>query len=364
MSSDRRQVHVDREVGRGGSGVVWLGRDEVLGREVALKRLGFNPGGGSPDLERAEREARLAARLNHPHVVAVYDLVQDGDDQWLVMEYVAGETLAALVKREGPLRPDQAGDDHRAGGRRTGRRARRGHRPPRRQAVEHPGDARRTGEAVRLRHRPGAGRRVADPDRPGDRLAGVPRPRGRLRQDRHRGERRVVARGDALPRAGRPSAVRRRRQRARRALPDRARGAAAADERRVAGSGPARDDDSRARRPVVGRQGPRRACRRAVGAGAGRGAASPGARTGLGAHPAAHLRRTARTARAARATAEGRTALARRGGGARRGRRDRLAAHDERRRSEPLGRERVAVGQAVVGVVVGGRRPRRRAPAK
>ncbi|MEP9361316.1 serine/threonine-protein kinase [Nocardioides sp. CN2-186] len=100
---------VDREVGRGGSGVVWLGRDEVLGREVALKRLGFAPGSGSPDLDRAEREARLAARLNHPHVVAVYDLVQDGDDQWLVMEYVAGETLAALVKREGPLRPDQAG---------------------------------------------------------------------------------------------------------------------------------------------------------------------------------------------------------------------------------------------------------------
>ena len=100
---------VDREIGRGGSGVVWLGRDEVLGRAVALKRLGFNPGSGSPDLDRAEREARLAARLNHPHVVAVYDLVHDGDEQWLVMEYVAGETLAALVKREGPLAPDQAG---------------------------------------------------------------------------------------------------------------------------------------------------------------------------------------------------------------------------------------------------------------
>ena len=59
-------------------GAVWLGRDEVLGRQVALKRIGLMPGAQRPDLERAEREARLAARLNHPHVVAVFDLVADG----------------------------------------------------------------------------------------------------------------------------------------------------------------------------------------------------------------------------------------------------------------------------------------------
>jgi serine/threonine protein kinase len=94
---------IDREIGRGGMGAVWLGRDEVLGREVALKRLGLAPGGTMPDLARAEREARLAARLNHPHVVAVYDLVTEDDEQWLVMEYVEGTTLAALVQREGPL---------------------------------------------------------------------------------------------------------------------------------------------------------------------------------------------------------------------------------------------------------------------
>jgi serine/threonine protein kinase len=89
-------------------GAVWLGQDEVLGREVALKRVGVAPGGGSPDLERAEREARLAARLNHPHVVAVYDLVTEDHEQWLVMEYVEGSTLAALVARDGALSPDQA----------------------------------------------------------------------------------------------------------------------------------------------------------------------------------------------------------------------------------------------------------------
>jgi serine/threonine protein kinase len=89
-------------------GAVWLGRDTVLGREVALKRIGMLPGASSPDLERAEREARLAARLNHPHVVAVYDLVTEGDETWLVMEYVEGVTLSALIKRDGALTPDEA----------------------------------------------------------------------------------------------------------------------------------------------------------------------------------------------------------------------------------------------------------------
>ena len=130
---------LDREIGRGGMGAVWLARDEVLGRDVAIKRIGMVPGGGSPDLERAEREARLAARLNHPHVVAVFDLVHEGDERWLVMEYVAGATLAELVRRDGALTPDQAAPLLRAGRRRAGRGARGRHRAPRREAVEHPG---------------------------------------------------------------------------------------------------------------------------------------------------------------------------------------------------------------------------------
>lgn len=99
---------LDREIGRGGMGTVWLGRDEVLGRAVAIKRIGAAPGAGGPDLARAEREARLAARLNHPHVVAVFDLVVEDDQQWLVMEYVEHRTLAGLVNDHGPLPPDRA----------------------------------------------------------------------------------------------------------------------------------------------------------------------------------------------------------------------------------------------------------------
>ena len=92
-------------------GAVWLGRDEVLGRAVALKRVGRLPGDtedGEEDHRRAEREARIAASLNHPHVVAVFDLVDEGDHQWLVMEYVEGRSLSQVVRDEGPLPPDRA----------------------------------------------------------------------------------------------------------------------------------------------------------------------------------------------------------------------------------------------------------------
>ncbi|GAB3656117.1 hypothetical protein GCM10027596_09940 [Nocardioides korecus] len=101
---------LEREVGRGGTGAVWLARDEVLGRSVALKRIGLLPGVDQTDLARAEREARLSARLNHPHVVSVFDVVTDRetDTRWLVMEYVDGVTLAQMVRERGHLSPDEA----------------------------------------------------------------------------------------------------------------------------------------------------------------------------------------------------------------------------------------------------------------
>ncbi len=100
----------EREVGRGGMGAVWLAEDAVLGRKVAIKRVGMVPGGVTPDLERAEREARLAARLNHPHVVAVFDFVTDAEGQWLVMEYVEGTTLAGVIARDGALPRQRAAE--------------------------------------------------------------------------------------------------------------------------------------------------------------------------------------------------------------------------------------------------------------
>lgn len=98
---------LQRAVGRGANGTVWLGRDEVLGRSVALKRTGQGAGFGDEGA-RLEREARLAAQVAHPHVVGVYDLVLDEDGSWLVMEYVDGPPLSTVVREAGPLRPDDA----------------------------------------------------------------------------------------------------------------------------------------------------------------------------------------------------------------------------------------------------------------
>ena len=102
------RYQLERQIGRGGSGTVHLAVDEVLGRQVAIKRIGLIPGSDSAELERAEREARLAAALNHPHVVSVFDLVDEGDVRWLVMEYVDGETLSERVRTAGPLDATEA----------------------------------------------------------------------------------------------------------------------------------------------------------------------------------------------------------------------------------------------------------------
>ena len=98
---------LDQEIGRGGSGAVWLGRDEILGRPVALKRVGLPPGAATPDMVRAEREARLAARVNHPNVVAIFDFVEDAESHWLVMEYIDGMTLSRMIQEQGPRPADE-----------------------------------------------------------------------------------------------------------------------------------------------------------------------------------------------------------------------------------------------------------------
>ncbi len=99
---------LEREIGRGGAGVVHLGHDAVLDRPVAIKRMGLLPGTTEDDVARAEREARHAAGINHPHVVSILDLVKDEDCYWLVMEHVAGRTLAELIAEEGTLSPARA----------------------------------------------------------------------------------------------------------------------------------------------------------------------------------------------------------------------------------------------------------------
>ncbi|TQK71802.1 serine/threonine protein kinase [Nocardioides sp. SLBN-35] len=97
---------LQQQIGHGAHGAVWAAYDEVLGRTVALKRLGTTTGLGG-DAVRAEREARLAAQVGHPNVVAVYDLVTGDGGTWLVMEKVDGQALSAVI-RDAPLSPDDA----------------------------------------------------------------------------------------------------------------------------------------------------------------------------------------------------------------------------------------------------------------
>src|SRR6185437_10998494 len=93
-------------------GHVWLAQDELLRRRVAVKEV-FPPAGlsdGEREMlrERILREARTAARLNHPNVVAVYDVVEDDDRPWIVMELVQAPSLRELVDENGPLDPRAA----------------------------------------------------------------------------------------------------------------------------------------------------------------------------------------------------------------------------------------------------------------
>src|SRR5450631_470191 len=104
------RYQVLRAIGRGGMGIVWLCRDEVLGRQVAVKQIGALPGESATETQRAMREARSAAALNHLNAVAVYDVVEHDGRPWLVMEYVEGQTLADEFLREGKLSPQRVAD--------------------------------------------------------------------------------------------------------------------------------------------------------------------------------------------------------------------------------------------------------------
>ncbi|GMV38983.1 MAG: hypothetical protein AMXMBFR64_06990 [Myxococcales bacterium] len=88
---------VERELGRGGMGVVYLAQDPLLGRPVAVKLLA-NQGGGTEGRARLLREAQALARLQHPNVVAVHDVGEHEGHVYLAMEYLAGETLKSWHK--------------------------------------------------------------------------------------------------------------------------------------------------------------------------------------------------------------------------------------------------------------------------
>ncbi len=99
------RYELQREIGTGTSGTVYTALDTTLGRTVVLKRIGVAAGGGVVDVARAEREAQMASKVNHKNVVAIYDVVHEGHDRWLVTEHVDGVSLATLIADRGAIPP-------------------------------------------------------------------------------------------------------------------------------------------------------------------------------------------------------------------------------------------------------------------
>ncbi|MDQ4038069.1 MAG: serine/threonine protein kinase, partial [Actinomycetota bacterium] len=107
--ANRYRLH--ERLGSGGMGTVWRGEDVVLGRDVAVKEVTFPFGTSGAEREvlreRIRREARAAARLDHPGVVTLHDVVEEGLATYLVMQYVPAQTLSEFIARNGPLSPHQ-----------------------------------------------------------------------------------------------------------------------------------------------------------------------------------------------------------------------------------------------------------------
>ena len=105
-----------RLLGRGGMGAVWHAHDTLLGRDVAIKEI-WHPTAGSapvdpadPFIARALREARAAARLRHPGIVTVHDVVTDEGRPWIVMELINGRSLAQAIQDHGLLSERQTAE--------------------------------------------------------------------------------------------------------------------------------------------------------------------------------------------------------------------------------------------------------------
>jgi len=97
-----------RPLGAGAMGIVHLAEDRLLGRSLAVKELNPELATDRAFTERFVREARALARLSHPAIVQVYDLIEEDGALWLCLELVEGGELGALLEREGPLLPARA----------------------------------------------------------------------------------------------------------------------------------------------------------------------------------------------------------------------------------------------------------------
>jgi serine/threonine-protein kinase len=99
------EYSLERELGRGGMGIVYLARDVQLDRQVAIKVLPASLASRTDQRERFLREARTAAGLSHPNIVPIHRVGEAGDFVFFVMAYIDGESLGQRLREQGPLTP-------------------------------------------------------------------------------------------------------------------------------------------------------------------------------------------------------------------------------------------------------------------
>ena len=102
------QYRIERLLGRGGMGAVYLAHEFALDRDVAIKVLPPEQASTPQMRERFRREARTAARMSHPHIVPLHTFGEVSGLVYFVMGYIAGESLASRLKRQGPFPPEEA----------------------------------------------------------------------------------------------------------------------------------------------------------------------------------------------------------------------------------------------------------------
>ncbi|MGW0603006.1 protein kinase domain-containing protein [Streptomyces sp. NPDC002640] len=108
------RYRLESVLGRGGMGTVWRAEDETLGRKVAVKELRFPVNIDDEEqrrlITRTLREAKAIARIRNTSAVTVYDVVDEDDRPWIVMEMVTGKSLAEVIREDGTLNPRRAAE--------------------------------------------------------------------------------------------------------------------------------------------------------------------------------------------------------------------------------------------------------------
>ena len=108
LINDRYEI--EKLVGEGGMANVYLARDTILDRKVAVKVLRGDLAGDEKFVRRFQREALSASSLSHPNIVEIYDVGEDEGNFYIVMEYIEGKTLKQLIKKRGVLSLPEAID--------------------------------------------------------------------------------------------------------------------------------------------------------------------------------------------------------------------------------------------------------------